>query len=85
MADLNTFKNCSNFTDDKPTVVTLVRGVSAAVCCVVLSVVLVALVALKLLPKSIKRLGGTLIKRLTFGTECGLPTQFCTASCALLL
>jgi len=68
MADLNTFKNYSNFTDDKPTVVAIVRGVSAAVCCIVLSIVLVALVILAILPKSRKRLCGTLIKRLTFGT-----------------
>ena len=66
MADLNTFKNCSNFTDE-PRVIALVRGVSAAVCCVVLSIVLVALVILAALPKSRKRLCGTVIKRLTFG------------------
>jgi len=67
MADLNTFKNCSNFTDDKPRVIALARGVSAAVCCVVLSIVLVALVILAALPKLRKRLCGTVIKCLTFG------------------
>ena len=68
MADLNSFKNCSNFTDEETRVVALVRGVSAAVCCVILSTVLVAIVILAILPKARKRLCGTAIKRLTFGT-----------------
>ena len=68
MADLNTFKNCSNLTDEEVRVIAVVRGVSAAVCCGILCVVLVALVILTILPKSRKRLCGTVIKRLTFGT-----------------
>ena len=70
MADLNPFKNCSNFTDEETStrVVALVRGVSAAVCCVILSTVLVTIVILAILPKARKQLCGTAIKRLTFGT-----------------
>jgi len=33
MADLNTVKNCSNFTKEEIKVIALARGVSAAVCC----------------------------------------------------
>ena len=68
MAALNAFKNCSNFTDEETRVIALVRGVSAAVCCGILSFVLVALVVLAKPPKARKRLCGTVIKRLTFGT-----------------
>ena len=68
MADLtDTFKNCSNYTDEESKVIALVRGLSAAVCCGILSFVLVALVVLANLPKARKRLCGTAIKRLTFG------------------
>ena len=69
MADMtDTFKNCYNYTDEESKAIALARGVSAAVCCGILSVVLVALVILAVLPKSRKRLCGTLMKRLTFGT-----------------
>ena len=67
MADLNTVKNCSNFTNEETRVIALARGVSAAVCCGILSIVLVILVILAILPKSRKRLCGTVIKRMTFG------------------
>ena len=67
MADLNTVKNCSNFTNEETRVIALARGVSAAVCCGILSIVLVILVILAILPKSRKRLCGTVIKRLTLG------------------
>jgi len=69
MADLtDTFKNCSNYTDEESKVIALARGLSAAVCCGILFFMLVALVVLTNLPKARKRLCGTLIKRLTFGT-----------------
>jgi len=68
MADLNAFKNCSNFTDEETRSIALVRGVSAAVGCGILSFLLMALVVGANAPKSRKRLYGTLIKRLTFGT-----------------
>ena len=68
MADLNAFKNCSNFTDEETRSIALVRGVSAAVGCGILSFLLMALVVGAKLPKSRKRLCGTVIKRLTFGT-----------------
>ena len=68
MADLNAFKNCSNFTDEETRSIALVRGVSAAVGCGILSFLLMALAVGAKLPKSRKRLCGTVIKRLTFGT-----------------
>ena len=68
MADLITFKICSNFTDEEATLIAVARGVSAAVCCGIMSFVLVALVILCVtLPKSRNRLCGTVIKRLAFG------------------
>ena len=44
--DPEIFKNCSRFTDEELTALALVGGISSAVCCSVLSVVLVALVIL---------------------------------------
>jgi len=67
MADLNAFKNCSNFTDEETRSIALVRGVFAAAGCGILSFVLMALVVGAKPPKSRKRLFGTVIKRLTFG------------------
>jgi len=64
---LNAFKNCSNFTDEETRSIALVRGVSAAVGCGILSFVLMTLVVGAKPPKSRKRLCGTVIKRLTFG------------------
>ena len=65
MADA--FKNCSNFTIEQTDVIAHVRGVSAAVCCAILSTVLVVLVILAILPKTRNRLFGTVVKRLSFG------------------
>ena len=67
MATLYTFKNCYNLTDEQTKVIALVRGVSAAVCCAILSTVLVVLVILATLPNTRNRVCGTLLKRLSFG------------------
>ena len=67
MAALDTFRNCSSFTVEQPRVIAHVRGVSAAVCCAILSTVLVVLVILAILPKTRNRLIGTVVKRFSFG------------------
>ena len=67
MAALDTFRNCSSFTIEQPRVIAHVRGVSAAVCCAILSTVLVVLVILAILPKTRNRLIGTVVKRFSFG------------------
>ena len=59
------FRNCSGFTDEQMAAVALVRGVTSAVCCTVLSVVLVALVILAKF--YYQRICGTIVKRLTIG------------------
>ena len=64
MAALDNFRNCSNFTVEQTEVIALVRGVSAAVCCAILSTVLVVLA---ILPKTRNRVCGTVVKRLSFG------------------
>ena len=66
MATLYTFKKCSNLTDEQIEVIALVGDVSAAVCCAILSTVLVVFVILAILPKTRKRLFGTVVKRLSF-------------------
>ena len=67
MVAFDNFKNCSNFTDEQIEVMALVRGVSAAVCCAILSTVLVVFVILAILPKTRNRVCGTVVKRLSFG------------------
>ena len=67
MANLSTFKNCSNLTVEQTEVIALVRGVSGAVCCAIWSTVLVVFVILAILPKTRNRVCGTLLKRLSFG------------------
>ena len=67
MATLDTFKNCSNLTVEQTEVIALVGGVSAAVCGAILSTVLVVFVILAILPKTRKKLLGTVVKRLSFG------------------
>ena len=52
MDTFDTFKKCSNLTDEQTEVIALVRGVSAAVCCAILSTVLVVFVILAILPKT---------------------------------
>ena len=59
--DPEIFKNCSNFTE----ALVLVEGISSAVCCSVLSVVLVALVILTKFYT--QRICGTFLKRFTIG------------------
>ena len=66
MAAFDNFKNCSNLTDEQTEVIALVRGVSGAVCCAILSTVLVVFVILAILPKTRKRVCGTVVKRLSF-------------------
>ena len=67
MAALDNFRNCSNFTIEQTDVLALARGVSGAVCCAILSTVLVVFVILAILPKTRNRLFGTVVKRLSFG------------------
>ena len=67
MAALDTFRNCSNFTVEQPRVIAHVRGVSAAVCCTILSTVVVVLVIRAILPKTRNRVCGTVVKCLSFG------------------
>ena len=67
MDTFDTFKKCSNFTDEQTEVIALVRGVSGAVCCAILSTVLVVFVILAILPKTRNRVCGTVVKRLSFG------------------
>ena len=52
MAAFDNFRNCSNFAIEQIDVIAHVRGVSAAVCCAILSTVLVVLVILAILPKT---------------------------------
>ena len=66
MATLYTFKNCSNLTIEQTKVIALVGGVSAAVCCAILSTVLVVFVILATLPETRNRVCGTLLKRPSF-------------------
>ena len=54
MAALDNFRNCNNLTVEQTDVVALVRGVSGAVCCAILSTVLLVVVILAILPKTIK-------------------------------
>ena len=67
MATLYPFKKCYNLTDEQTEVIARVGGVSAAVCCAILSTVLVVFVILAILPKTRKKLLGTVVKRLSFG------------------
>ena len=64
MAALDNFRNCSNLTVEQTEVIALVGGVSTAVCCAILSTVLVVFVILATLPKTRNRVCGTLLKRL---------------------
>ena len=48
-------------------IIALVRGVSGAVCCAVLSAVLVVFLILAILPKTRNRLFGTVVECLSFG------------------
>ena len=66
MAAFDNFKNCFNLTDEQTEVIALVRGGSAAVCCAILSTLLVVFVILAMLPKTRNRVCGTLLKRLSF-------------------
>jgi len=59
------FKNCSGFTDEELAALALVRGISSAICCSVLSVVLVTLVILTKFYT--QRICGTVLKRFTIG------------------
>ena len=67
MAALDNFRNCSNLTVEQTEVIALARGVSGAVCCAILSAVLVVFVILAILPKTRNRLFGTVVKRLSIG------------------
>ena len=58
-------KNCSGFTDEELTALVLVGSITSAVCCSVLSVVLVALVIL--MKFYTQRICGTVLKRFTIG------------------
>ena len=67
MAAFDNFRNCNNLTDEQTDAIALIRGVSAAVYCAILSTVLVVLVILAILPKTRNRVCGTVVKRLSFG------------------
>ena len=67
MAALDNFRNCNNLTIEQTEVIALVRSVSGAVCCAILSTVLVVFVILAILPKTRNRVCGTVVKRLSFG------------------
>ena len=58
-------KNCLNFTYEQLTTVALARGITAAVCCGILSVVLIALLILAVV--NCQRVCGTVVKRLAIG------------------
>ena len=88
MDTFDTFKNCSNLTDEQIEVIALVRGVSAAVCCAILSTVLVVFVILAILPKTRNRVCGTVVKRLSFGliaVSVLYQLKFCDATRVLPL
>ena len=55
MDTFDTFKKCSNLTDEQTDVIAHARGVSAAVCVAILSTVLVVFVILAILPKTRNR------------------------------
>ena len=63
--DSEIYKNCSRFTDEELAALALGRGITSAVCCSVLSVVLVTLVILKKFYT--QRICGTVLKRFTIG------------------
>ena len=63
--DPEIYKNCSRFTDEELAALALGRGITSAVCCSVLSVVLVALVILTKFYT--QRICGTVLKRFTIG------------------
>ena len=63
--EVETFKNCSGFTDEQITAVALVRGITAGICGVVLLIVFVVLTILAILRKTRARVYGTVVKRLT--------------------
>ena len=67
MAALDNFRNCNNLTVEQTDVVALVRGVSGAVCCAILSTVFLVVVIFAILPKTRNRLFGTVVKRFSFG------------------
>ena len=67
MTALDTFRNCSNFIVEQSRVIAHVRGVSAPVCCAILSTVVVVLVKRVILPKTRNRVCGTVVKCLSFG------------------
>ena len=58
-------KNCLNFTYEQLTTVALARGITAAVCCGILFVVLIALLILAVV--NCQRVCGTVVKRLAIG------------------
>lgn len=65
MTEWSAFKNCTGFTDEQVTVIALVRGTVAAVCCAVLFTLLVVL---GILAKCyFQKVCGTVVKRLTIG------------------
>ena len=67
MAALDNFRNWNNLTVEQTDVVALVRGVSSAVCCAILSTVHLVVVILAILPKTRNGVCGTVVKHLSFG------------------
>ena len=66
MAALDNFRNCSNFTVEQTEVIALVGSVSSAICGAISSTILAVFLILAVLPKTRKRLFGTVDKRLSF-------------------
>ena len=74
-AAFDNFRSCNNLTIEQTDVVALVRGVSGAVCCAILSTVLVVLVILAILPRTRNRLFGTETPLLwTHSNQCDSTT-----------
>ena len=63
--DPEIFKNCSGFTDEELAVLAMMRGITSAVCCLVLSVVLVTLMILTKFYT--QKICGAVLKRFTIG------------------
>ena len=73
-AEFSSFENCSEFTQGQLTVVVLTRGITAAICCAALLIVLVVL-GIAAVPAK-RKICGTVAKRLTIWlTAATVPYQ----------
>ena len=74
-------RNCSNFTDEQVRTVAFVRGITAAVCCLLLFVVLVAIFILAKV--DYQKVCGTVVKRLAVGFTVASVLQQLTLALSL--